>query len=126
MKNKNVIWTLIVALVLIGLAVALYFVPASAGEYDEFATCLEEKEAKFFGTFWCPSCQKQKALFGKSSKKLPYIECSTPDGKSQLKECTDLGIDAYPTWEFVDGERMVGIIPLEDLAEKTGCSLPVL
>ncbi len=123
MKNKNWLW-LAVVVVLIGLTVFVIKAPAKAGELDGFAQCLGEKEAKFYGTFWCPHCRNQKALFGRSARLLPYIECSTPDGKSQLEVCKEAKIEGYPTWEFADGTRMSGTIDLEVLAEKTSCELP--
>ena len=96
------------------------------GKYDNFATCLEDKGAVFYGAFWCPHCQAQKKLFGSSQKLLPYIECSTTDGQSQTQACIDKKISSYPTWEFTDGSRLNGEIPLQQLAEKTSCenSLP--
>src|SRR3989344_3855323 len=93
------------------------------GAYDEFAICLKDRGAVFYGAFWCPHCQSQKKLFGSSQKLLPYVECSTPDGRGQLPICTDKNIAGYPLWEFADGSRMGGEIPLEQLAEKTSCPL---
>lgn len=98
--------------------------PTEPGLYDTFATCLKDKGAVFYGTFWCPHCQDQKKLFGTSSKLLPYVECSTLDGSSQVQACKDKGITSYPTWEFTDGSRLNGKIPLTQLAEKTSCILP--
>lgn len=46
------------------------------GKYDTFAQCITDSGAKFFGAYWCPHCAAQKALFGKSAKKLPYYECA--------------------------------------------------
>lgn len=97
---------------------------AEAGELDEFAQCLEEEGATFFGAFWCPHCQEQKALFGKSVRHLPYVECSTPDRRSQLSVCRENNIESYPTWEFADGSREGGVLSLETLSVKTGCQLP--
>lgn len=94
------------------------------GKLDIFAQCLKDKGAVFYGAFWCPHCQNQKAMFGKSVKLLPYVECSTPDGKSQLQICQNKKIEGYPTWEFADGSRESGEVPLEKLAQKTGCELP--
>jgi thiol-disulfide isomerase/thioredoxin len=95
------------------------------GKYDTFAQCLGEKEAIFYGAFWCPHCQEQKALFGRSKDLLPYTECSSPNGQEQLAVCKDAGIEGYPTWVLKDGERLNSIQSLEILAEKTGCELPV-
>ena len=94
------------------------------GKYDAFATCLKDKGALFYGAFWCPHCQNQKKAFGSSEKFLPYVECSTPDGGAQTQVCIDKKITGYPTWEFADGSRMNGEIPMETLAQKTGCVLP--
>jgi hypothetical protein len=97
---------------------------ANAGELDQFATCLKDKGATFYGAFWCPHCQAEKKLFGSSVKLLPYVECSTPDGNSQTQICIDKKIQSYPTWEFADGTRLTGETPLSQLAEKTQCTLP--
>ena len=94
------------------------------GKYDTFAMCLKDKGATFYGAFWCPHCQSQKRLFGKSAKLLPYVECSTADGNAQTQICIDKNISGYPTWEFLDGERLDGEVSLVRLAEKTGCVLP--
>lgn len=123
MKKGSII-AIIVFLALIGAAVVLAKMPAKAGPLDAFAQCLGEKGAMFYGAFWCPHCRDQKALFERSSSQLPYTECSTPDGKSQIQECVDTGINSYPTWIFADGSRVEKVMSLEDLANKTGCVLP--
>jgi hypothetical protein len=94
------------------------------GQLDGFAMCLKDKAVTFYGAFWCSHCQNQKRLFGKSAKLLPYVECSTPDGRGQLSACTEKKIEGYPTWEFADGSRESGEVTLERLAEKSGCTLP--
>ena len=99
-------------------------VPEGPGKYDEFASCLGEKGAVFYGAFWCPHCQATKKLFGSSAKLLPYVECSTADGAGQLQICKDKNVTGYPTWEFADGSRLNGELTLEQLAEKTSCALP--
>src|SRR3989344_7884917 len=90
------------------------------GKLDSFAKCLGEKGAIFYGAFWCPHCQNQKAMFGGSAKLLPYVECSTPDRKGQLDVCKEKQIEGYPTWIYADGTRESGEIPLARLAEKIG------
>jgi thiol-disulfide isomerase/thioredoxin len=94
------------------------------GPLDEFASCITGTGAQFYGAFWCPHCQDQKKIFGRSAKKLPYVECSTPDGKGQLPACKEKGIEGYPTWVFADGSRISSKLELTDLAEKTKCTLP--
>jgi len=97
---------------------------AGPGALDAFAKCLKEKGALFYGAFWCPHCQAQKILFGKSEKHLPYVECSTPNGKDQLAACKEKNITGYPTWFFPDGSRVEGEVSLEELSRKTSCPLP--
>lgn len=93
------------------------------GQYDAFAQCIDESGATFYGAFWCPHCQDQKAIFGKSERLLPYVECSTPDRRGQLPVCQEAGITGYPTWEFADGSRISSVLSLEQLSRETGCSL---
>lgn len=115
---------IVVLVALVGSVYWLIKTPGRAGELDSFAMCLEEKGAIFYGAFWCPHCQNQKASFGRSARLLPYVECSTPDGRSQLPVCAEAGVTGYPLWEFADGSRLSGDVPLEILAEKTQCQLP--
>ncbi len=122
--SKTAIITLIVILLVLGSAVALAMAPAKPGPLDSFAQCLKEKEAIFYGAFWCPHCHEQKTLFGRSAKYLPYTECSTPDSKGQTQVCKDAGVESYPTWKFPNEDLVVGVKTLEELAGKTGCVLP--
>lgn len=122
-RSHLVIWIAIVA-VLVGGVLLLIRYQSQPGALDLFAQCLKEKGATFYGAFWCPHCQNQKAMFGKSAKLLPYVECSTPDGKDQLQICQDKNIEGYPTWEFFDGSKESGEVSLSRLSEKTGCPLP--
>lgn len=124
--NNRTLGILIALLVVIGLGGIWYIsnsISSGPGQYDTFAQCLGDKGAKFYGAFWCPHCAEQKALFGKSAKKLPYIECSTPDGRGQTEECTAVGISNYPTWEFATGTRQTGVLTLAQLSEKTSCPI---
>jgi thiol-disulfide isomerase/thioredoxin len=130
MTNKNQKYYLLGAIAAI-LLIASFFVSNyyanKPGNYDEFAICIEKSGAKFYGAFWCPHCQTQKALFGKSKDKLPYVECSTANGQEQTQQCKDNKIESYPTWEFlVNGTttRMTGEQSFEDLAKITNCPLP--
>ncbi|MCR4311331.1 MAG: hypothetical protein NUV54_02065 [Candidatus Taylorbacteria bacterium] len=94
------------------------------GRLDAFAKCLTEKGSVFYGAFWCPHCQTQKKMFDTSKQFLPYVECSSPNGQTQLEICKENEITSYPTWVFADLSRLTGEVALETLAEKTGCILP--
>lgn len=125
MKGRGVIifWVVLAVLVVVGFA-GSWYMKTLPGKYDGLAQCLKDKGAVFYGAFWCPHCQAQKKMFGNSAEKLPYVECSNPDGQSQTQVCIDKSIQSYPTWEFADGSRLTGEIQPAQLAEKTGCTLP--
>jgi hypothetical protein len=124
MNKKNIIISVIVVVILLVAVSFIFSSPKEPGEYTALAECISDSGAKFYGTFWCSHCINQKKAFGDDAKLLPYIECSTADGKSQLQICTDNNITGYPTWVFSDGERQSGEIALAELARQTGCSLP--
>lgn len=114
---------LIIGLVIFGAIVGLLAYQGSKpGKYDTFAQCIADSGATYYGAFWCPRCQEQKAMFGRSGNLLPYVECSQPDRK-QTQICIDNDITGYPTWIFADGTRQPGMLSLEQLAQATNCSL---
>jgi hypothetical protein len=123
---KTAIYWIIGIIIIGGLIALLVREGQKPGKYDDFAQCINDTGAKFYGAFWCPHCQNQKAAFGRSAKLLPYVECSERDGKGQLPVCTNAGIEGYPTWVFADGTRQSGNLPFETLSEKTGCTLPAV
>ncbi len=86
----------------------------------ELAKCITDSGARMFGAEWCGHCKDQKEMFGEHWKHINYIECDSPSG--QAPACALAGIEGYPTWEFGDGSRQGGAIPLSNLAELTGCS----
>lgn len=122
-KQKNKLIWVGVSIGILIIAGLLYWQKNRPGELDGFARCIEEKDATFYGAFWCPHCNEQKRIFGNSARLLPYVECSTPSRQS-TPECAQAGITSYPTWEFSDGTRQTGVLSPEALAEVTGCTLP--
>lgn len=141
MSNKNLIIGVAGFLVVIGVALYMISEPNDEGETSlsggsvtvtasssptaQFAQCLRDKGAIFYGAFWCSHCKTQKALFGDAVSLLPYVECSTPDGRAQKQICIDKKIEGYPTWEFVDGSRLSGERTFAELGEKAACPVPV-
>jgi len=123
-KTKNtVLWTLGIIVVIGAIVMLLVSAAKKPGKYDTMAQCITDSGAQFYGAFWCPHCQAQKAMFGKSAKLLPYIECSGADGNGQLQVCIDQNIQSYPTWVFADGTRTTGEQSFEELSEKTSCAI---
>jgi glutaredoxin len=133
-KNRKIILAVIIVLIAVGFSFLFSknkatptetaaTVNISSDSMDTFTQCLKDSGAKFYGASWCSHCQNQKKLLN-SSKNIPYIECSAPDGKSQLQICTDNKIEGYPTWVFADGSRQSGELSLEILSQKSNCKLP--
>lgn len=127
-KNIKIFVSVIIILILGTITTVLLRSDSSTsslpGKYDTFATCLKDEGAVFYGAFWCSHCQNTKKMFGSSQRLLPYVECSTSDGRSQVQECADKNITSYPTWKFADGSELLGEVTMEQLAEKTSCQLP--
>lgn len=122
-KGMMLFWGGLLILIVVGFGASFYS-SRQPGKLDSFAQCLADKGAVFYGAWWCPHCQNTKRMFGKSARLLPYVECSTSDGQSQLQQCKDKEITNYPTWEFTSGERLTGERTLQELAERTECALP--
>jgi glutaredoxin len=93
--------------------------PAEPGPFDEFAQCITDSGAVFYGTEWCSHCKNQKALFSTSLSKIDFVDCDKNSSR-----CRENKITGYPTWIFGDGTRASGTQRLTSLADKTGCTLP--
>ena len=100
--KTNAVRILLFCLFIGAIVVVMSFIVGSTGtstKYNDFAQCLTQKKLKFYGAFWCPHCQAQKAAFGGAAEFLPYVECSNTD-RSQNDTCTTAHIESYPTREY--------------------------
>lgn len=95
-------------------------------KYDSFAKCLASKGAKMYGLYWCPHCADQKRMFGDAFHYVPYVECAVgPPGSGRMTPvCQAAGVKLFPSWQFGADAPKEGVLSLEDLSAKTGCSLP--
>jgi len=85
---------------------------------------LKQVGAKMYGAWWCPHCQEQKQLFGKTAaSQFPYIECDPRGQNPQPDLCQTAGIESYPTWE-INGKTYSGTQSLEELANASGYQGP--
>jgi uncharacterized membrane protein len=97
---------------------------AAAGPEDPqlqaLAIHLADKGVKFYGAYWCPRCQQQKAVFEASAKRLPYVECSSGGrGSALTKACAVENVKSYPTW-IIGERRLTGLQTPPSLATATG------
>lgn len=118
--------------IITGLVVLLAFA-AVAGiaryqshRYDSFAKCLTDRHVVMYGAYWCPHCAEQKEKFGASFEYAPYVECGVQGNtREEQQVCKDAGIKHFPTWQFPPtGERAERVFSLQELSDRTGCSLP--
>lgn len=96
---RVIIFCVFIAIIIIVMSMIAGGTSSVSNKLDSFAQCLTQKKLKFYGAFWCPHCQAQKAAFGGSAEYLPYIECSNAD-RSQTQVCNDAKIESYPTWVY--------------------------
>ena len=92
--------------------------------YDGFAKCLASKQAKMYGLYWCPHCAEQKEMFGKAFRYVTYVECGIKGSHEMAPECKAAGVKLFPSWTFGASKPTEGVFPLQELSDKTGCSLP--
>jgi uncharacterized membrane protein len=100
-----------------------WFDPAAGPENPQLqalAIHLKEAGAKFYGAYWCPRCQEQKAAFLSSAKRLPYVECSSGGrGSALTAPCFKADIKTYPTW-IIGEQRLTGLKTPQELARASG------
>lgn len=113
-------------LIVAAFGLAYYLGYRSSHKHDAFARCLSDRGLKMYGAYWCPHCQDQKDLFSASFKYVQYVECGVKgDTRAVAQVCKDADIKHYPTWQFPPtGERVERVFTLEELSDRTGCSLP--
>jgi hypothetical protein len=120
-SRKTLMWG-IIAILLVGAYGAWWYY--TNHRYDGFAKCLAAKQAKMYGLYWCPHCAEQKAMFGKAFRYVPYVECAIKGSRDLAPACSAAGVKLFPSWQFGANPPKEGVFPLEELSDKTGCSLP--
>jgi len=93
-------------------------------KYDNFAKCLATKQAKMYGLYWCPHCIEQKEMFGEAFHYVLYQECAIKGSQEEAAVCKIAGVKLFPAWQFGDEPPKEGVLSMEALSDKTGCSLP--
>jgi hypothetical protein len=94
-------------------------------KYDSFAKCIATTNARMYGLYWCPHCADQKREFGSSFHYVPYVECASENDPHELTAaCKAAGVKLFPSWQFGSDPPKEGVLSLQELSQKTGCSLP--
>lgn len=122
-KTKKVILYVVVAALFVGAYLAGRYYKNH--KYDSFAECLATKNARMYGLYWCPHCADQKREFGSAFRYVPYIECASDNDPHELTPaCKAAGVKLFPSWQFGADPPKEGVLTLQELSQKTGCSLP--
>jgi hypothetical protein len=119
--REVLIWGGIVVVLICAYAAFWYY---NNHRYDGFAKCLASKQAKMYGLYWCPHCADQKAMFGKAFQYVHYEECAIKGSRELAPACKAAGVKLFPSWQFGANPPTEGVFPLQELSDKTGCSLP--
>ncbi len=117
---KYLTWGVLIALIVAAYLAGWYY---NNHRYDKFAKCLAAKNAKMYGLYWCPHCIDQKHMFGASFRYVPYVECALSHTE-ETPQCKAAGVKEFPSWQFGAEPPKEGVLSLEALSDKTGCSLP--
>ncbi len=80
---------------------------------------LRERGAVMYGSYKCPHCNAQKAMFGDASVYVNYVECDPAGENAQPTLCYSRGILNFPTWE-INGSYYEGSKSLQELARISG------
>lgn len=94
-------------------------------KYDSFAKCIATRNVRMYGLYWCPHCADQKREFGSSFHYVPYVECASENDPHELTAaCKAAGVKLFPSWQFGSDPPKEGVLSLQELSQKTGCTLP--
>ena len=124
-RGPRWLWIILIVAVLVAAWVGYdFFYYRKVSTLDDFAKCISSKGMRMYGAWWCPHCADQKELFGYAFQYVNYHECSLEGQRTETEDCKQAGIKHFPTWQFPDGSRKEGVLPLAELSQKTGCKLP--
>jgi hypothetical protein len=122
-KSSRFVWGVVVVVLLAATYYGGWY--RQSHRYDEFAKCVAAKPARMYGLYWCPHCADQKEMFGASFRYIPYQECAIKGSPHELTpECKAAGVKLFPSWQFGNNPPKEGVLSLDELRDKTGCSLP--
>ncbi|MGA8428703.1 MAG: hypothetical protein WB729_02700 [Candidatus Sulfotelmatobacter sp.] len=121
-SSRALLWIVVVLLLAGAYGAGWYY---KSHRYDAFAKCVASKQARMYGLYWCPHCADQKEMFGASFRYIPYQECAIKGSPHELTpECKAVGVKLFPSWQFGNNPPKEGVLSLQELGDKTGCSLP--
>ncbi len=116
-KKKRVILLAFLLLLMFIIFLILSFSPFENNNYDNFASCLTEKNVVFYGSSGNKGTAVQQETFGRSFEKIVFVNCA-----EDLQRCKDENITKVPSWE-AGNEITVGPKSLDELSQFSGCPI---
>ncbi|WP_182868744.1 peptidylprolyl isomerase [Rhodopirellula sp. JC639] len=89
----------------------------------QFAKDLAAAGVVVYGAAWSPACTRQAELFEDGANELPFVEVTLPD-RTISPLVIEKNITAFPTWEFPDGSRAIGIRSLDEISQRSRVPIP--
>ncbi len=125
-RTKTFQLTIVACLVCSGLIACSQEEP-SLESRTAFAKCLADTGWVVYGSITCSACRAQRKAFGEAFEEIKEIECNPNAPETQVELCLAKNIGPTPTWikegDGVEVKRIEGYQLLEDLSQKTGCTL---
>lgn len=120
--DKNKAATIGIIMLILAVAAGIIFLKNNSSSFIIKDTVLEE-QAKWIGEhsvlyvqLGCSHCKEQEDLFGINVKYLNIIDGIKAENRQKF---IDAGITNVPTW-IINGQKYVGVQPIEKLLELTG------
>lgn len=120
-RKKDTVAMVLPALVAVAVTAAIFLWPQPVPELApraRFAECLTSKNVVMYGQDTCLNCKKQKTMFAEDFRRIHYINCDI-----HQDECTQKGIQGYPTWMY-NGQSLMGVQTFQKLGALSGCAVP--
>jgi hypothetical protein len=116
-RKKYILVLIGLFLILVISSVILSVNNSQSKKLDQFANCVAEKDAVYYGSsVGCKGCPVQEKMFKTSFNSLNYVDCA-----KEMSKCKSNDIIVVPSWD-INGEITQGALTLEKLADLTGCS----
>ena len=102
-------------------AIAINFITTDSRAktpFGVFTQCVKASGTKLY----VASIAELSGNFKVFAKAIGAVECVLPD-RTQKPECAAKNFPGYPAWEFPNGSVKTSVLPVQDVAQNSGCAL---
>ncbi len=115
MKNKNLAFWVVIAVIILATILVIYWPSSQGGVLDEATMNCITQNSQLYVLTNCPHCSQQKQILGNYLDLFNVIDCI-----DNQQACIDAGVRYVPAWQ-INGELHTGVFELEELKEMTHC-----